>query len=753
MGRTPWSAADALVGLFASLGSRTRGSGADEGVRPTSHSDNMNRFLALSLLVGSFAPAQEKTAIQTSGEEVLVDVVVRDKKGHAVTSLPQSAFSVLDEGVPRQISSFRLVKGTEAAVSSANGATTTEKLDPIRQIRLVTLIFDRLGQSERTATRRAALDLLNINFPQNVYMAVFTLGNQLQAIQGFTNKRDLLAQAVEKATSRPSSQFSAESDQMRAQVELALGPNQSGAQDLVTRLGQMSTGGTAAGAFAAIMARSLIEMISFNERSEMASAGRSTIWALLAAVRGQSELPGRKALIYFSEGFAIPQGAEEEFQAVISAANRNNLSFYPVDAHGLSTKSLNTKATEGLSAAAATSVLNTTLGLGGDAATLMQPKTEIALSTDLAINANRMNTQDTLAMLADQTGGFLTANTNDFRAPLERVMEEIDTYYEISYNPHVDKYDGKFRHIDVKVDRSELAVQSRAGYFALPPDMLRTSGLNSYEVPLLRALSDMLPNRALPFESGGMHFRGEGRFETCGFLIDMPLISVTLRQKRDQKVLTGGLAYVALIKDVKGAVAKKLQGEMPVELTADQVVSFKQGRFTDMEYFDVPSGYYTIEAAVLDRETGQTGARRSAMFVPKPGEGLAMSSVTLIRKWRPKEPDAASDDPFVVGDKTVTPTLLPIINKSVSTSLPFYMIVYPDARNSAKPEMFIEFSRDGKIKRVAPAAMDAPDSHGRIQYVANAPIDQFDPGTYAVRFVVRQGAEIAEEDLSIHLEP
>jgi hypothetical protein len=482
----------------------------------------------------------------------------------------------------------------------------------------------------------------------------------------------------------------------------------------------------------------------------MAYAGRSTIWALLAAVRGQTQLPGRKAVIYFSEGFAIPQGAEEEFQAVISAANRNNLTFYPIDAHGLTSTSLNAKATEGLSAAAESS------SLAGSVPTksgLTLPATQVTLSADLAINANRMNIQDTLAMLADQTGGFPTANTNDFRAPLERVMQEIDTYYELSYNPHVDKYDGKFRRIEVKLDRSDLAVQSRSGYFALPPDMLKTSGLNSYEVPLLRALSDMLPNRALPFESGGMHFRGEGRFETCGFLIDMPLSSVTLREKRDQKVLTGGLAYVALIKDVKGVVVKKLQGEMPVELTPEQVVSFKQGRFADMEYFDLPSGYYTIEVAVLDRETAQAGARRSAMFVPKPGAGLAMSSVALIRKWRPKEPDAAADDPFVVGDKTVTPALIPTINKSVSTSLPFYMIVYPNTHNSAKPEMFIEFDRDGKVKRVAPAAMDAPDSSGRIQYVANAPIDQFDPGNYAVRFVVRQGAEIAEEDLSIHLEP
>ena len=705
----------------------------------------MNCLLTLSLLMAGLVAAQEKTAIQTSGEEVLVDVVVRDKKGHAVTNLEQGSFSVLDEGVPRQISSFRLVKGTEAVLSS-NGTSTTQKLDPIRQIRLVTLIFDRLDQGERAATRRAALDLANTNLSPNVYMAVFTLGNELQAIQGFTNKRELLIQAVEKATGRPSSQFSADNDQMRAQAELALGPNQTGNQDLVTRLSQMPEG------FDAIMARSLIEMISFSERSEMAYAGRSTIWALLAAVRGQSELPGRKALVYFSGGFAIPQGAEEEFQAVISAANRNNLSFYPIDAHGLSGTSLNAKATEGLSAAVASSAQSGSLGALGGPGGLMQPKTEIALSADLAINANRMNIQDTLAILADQTGGFLTANTNDFSAPLRRVMEEIDTYYEISYIPHIEKYDGKFRHIAVKVANRDLAVQSRAGYFALPPDMLRTSGMNAYEVPLLRALSDRLPNHALAFESGGMHFRGESRLETCGFLIDMPLSSLTLREKPD-KALTGGLAYVALIKDVKGAVVKKLQGEMPVELTQDQVLSFKQSRFTDMEYFDVAPGYYTIEAAVLDRETMHTSVRRSAMFVPKQGDGLAMSSVALIRKWRPKEPDAASDDPFVVGDKTVTPSLLPVINKSVSTSLPFYMVVYPNTHNSAKPEMSIEFSRDGRVKRVAPAAMNAPDANGRIQYVATAPIEQFDPGNYAVRFVVRQGAEVAEEDLSIHLEP
>jgi VWFA-related protein len=298
----------------------------------------MKRILVLCLVILGVTSAQERTAIQTSGEEVLVDVVVRDKKGHAVVNLDQRLFTVLDEGVPRQISSFRLVKGTEA-VSSVNGTSTTQKLDAIRQIRLVTLIFDRLSQGERTATRQAAMELLKTDLPPNRYMAVFTLGHELQAVQGFTNKRDLLIQAVEKATSRPSSQFSGDNDQMRKQAEELLGPNQTGNQDMISRLGQLagtavSSNSSAAG-FDAIFARSVIEMISFGERSEMAYAGRSTIWALLNAVRGQSQLPGRKALIYFSDGFAIPQGAEEEFRAVISAANRNNLSFYPIDAHGL----------------------------------------------------------------------------------------------------------------------------------------------------------------------------------------------------------------------------------------------------------------------------------------------------------------------------------------------------------------------------------------------------------------------------------
>ena len=620
----------------------------------------MRRLIALVLLGAAALAAQEKNSIQASGEEVLVDVVVRDKNGRAVTNLPESAFTISDEGVPRSITAFRLVHGADAAESSG---AAQGKLDPLRQLRLITLVFDRLDQGERILARQSALDLLKNGLPANVYVSVFTLGNELQAIQGFTNQHDLLVKAVERATSGPSAGFARDSDEIRAQLEQRLGPNVSGAQDYLTRYQEMS-----GDPFMKIMARLTLDMLSLDERSEIAYSGRSTIWALLAAVRGQSQLPGRKAFVYFSEGFSIPQGAEDEFKAVISAANKNSVSFYPLDAHGLSETKLNARAIEGLSNATEASSLSSAIANGSSE--IRSPVLEIAQSTDTAITANRLNTQDTLAMLAEETGGFLTANTNDFRAPLQRVLEELNTYYEISYTPRIDNYDGKFHSIDVKVDRPQLKVQSRAGYFALPPEMLKTTGLNTYEVALLRALTNMTPGSKLPFESGGMHFHGDGHFETCGFLIDMPLSGLTLRKNSDGSKYTGGVDYVALIRDVRGAVVKKLQGEMPVELTPDQVLSFKQGRYTDMEYFDVLSGYYTIDVAVLDRERGETGTRRSALFVPKPSDTLSLSSISLIRKWRARDAQETVDDPFVVGDKTVTPTLMPKINKSVSSSLP-----------------------------------------------------------------------------------
>ena len=110
--------------------------------------------IALTLILISIAmPAAAQTpTVRTTVDEVLLDMVVRDKKGKPITDLKPEDVTVVDNGVKQELTSFRLVRGVEAITQS--GAKTT--LDPLRQLRLVTLAFDALGEADQRKTARTA---------------------------------------------------------------------------------------------------------------------------------------------------------------------------------------------------------------------------------------------------------------------------------------------------------------------------------------------------------------------------------------------------------------------------------------------------------------------------------------------------------------------------------------------------------------------------------------------------------------------
>src|SRR5215468_1502985 len=114
--------------------------------------------------------------------------------------------------------------------------------------------------------------------------------------------------------------------------------------------------------------------------------------------------------------------------------------------------------------------------------------TSEARAAEMAESALRANPLLWLRDLAQQTGGVTIAETNDYRAPLRRAMEEVRTYYEASYAPHITVYDGKFRKVSIRVDRPDVIVHSRNSYFALP-QIKSGQQLYAYEMPLLNALN------------------------------------------------------------------------------------------------------------------------------------------------------------------------------------------------------------------------------------------------------------------------
>jgi len=83
-----------------------------------------------------------------------------------------------------------------------------------------------------------------------------------------------------------------------------------------------------------------------------------------------------------------------------------------------------------------------------------------------------------LAELAEGTGGQLLPPSLDLREPLRRVMEDVQSHYELAYSPANTLTDGSFRKIEVKVARKEPLSSREADILPSPSSTAGTSSLS-----------------------------------------------------------------------------------------------------------------------------------------------------------------------------------------------------------------------------------------------------------------------------------
>ena len=430
---------------------------------------------------------------------------------------------------------------------------------------------------------------------------------------------------------------------------------------------------------------------------------------------------------------------EEPFKSVISVANRSNVSFYAVDARGLTTGNANTGAMNALNRAARASQDQ----MANDGSQAVRP--DEAKLFDTSIESTRANTQNTLANLAESTGGMLIANTNDMGTPLHKLAEDIQTYYEIGYAPEIKSYDGSFRKIAIKMNASDLRVQSRSGYIALPRGLAgQGSVLRAFEVPLLTVLSSAELPKTFGYQSMALHFRGAQNQSVCDLVLDVPLANLTF-QKKDGDQSEGRLSYVALVKKEKGEVIKKFGNDIPFHVPKAERDALTAGHFIYTEHFDLPAGHYTLETAVLDGEGNRISARKNSLMMPPLSTTLSISSVSVVRNMKDKDASTDQSDPLLIGSRVVSPTLNPTISKAGNSGVSFYVVIYPDKSSSQPTRLSMEFSRNGQVLGNGSPELSKPDKDGRIQYVATVPVASLEPGEYTIRFDAMQGTETAWE--------
>jgi VWFA-related protein len=715
------------------------------------HSLAVASVAASVTLVAQTPPAQRVKEVDTGTvTAIVVDVVVRDHDGNPVLGLNEQDFELYEDRVRQDVGSFNSVaKGAPASspatpASAAGADSAPTPASPAAAPEVVALVFDRMSPEARSLAHKAALGYVGDGKVANNIVAVFGIDLSLIFYQPFTRDADLLRKGIEAAGARSTSQYGSTAEQQRASAEQAA-RSASQVNNIGAQAGPGSSGQAAAGPntdleFATMQLR-MLESFQSLERDQQ---GYATSNALVAIVSAMRATPGRKSVVFFSEGLSIPPNVQSQFISVIDAANRANVAIYPMDAAGLRTESTLKETSEGVAAAGQRTLNRNPTDNATD-----QPMM-FALERNEALL--RADPQSGLGTLANQTGGFLIANSNDLRGGFSRIDTDMRNYYVLTYVPKNTSFDGRFREIDVKVRRPGLRVRARKGYFAVR--VPAGAPVLANEAPALAALEQTpLPN-AFPVRAMALRFPEASRPGFVTVIVRVPATSVTFQPAEDKKTYTSDFLVLVRFKDDVGQVLEKMSQRYQINGPIEQIDNAKLG---DVIFYRQPvlaPRVYTMETVVHDALAKKSTVRVSTVEVSDvDASALRLSSLVAIRKVeKVPESERVPGSPLYVGDQLLYPNMGEPISKAAAKELPFYFVAYP-AAGANEPTATIELYGNGQRLAEAPLPLTKADDGGRMAQVSRIPIDGLAPGTYELRVTVKQGPQLASRSLPFRVTP
>ena len=541
------------------------------------------------------APADEPT-FRVGTRLATIDAVVIDGHGQHVTDLQPGDFEVVERGASRAVRQavYVDVVGPDGRPAFQRAATVTaappasgspgDAVAPPRALaggsglasadrasRVLAIVVDDLGLSfESTPYVRTMLTrYVDTMVAPGDLVAIIRTAGSVGTLQQFTTDRRLLHAAI---------------DRVRWSFQSRKGV---GAFDPVPEPGL-----------------SLIADVGLDVkglRDEMTTGG--TLGALEYVLRGIESLPGRKSVVFVSEGFDLgirDQKASRTWSAftrVMDRANRAGVVVYTMDARGLQTG----------------------LGTAADAVDPGRKRMRELLDS-----------QESLVYLAQQTGGFAVLNTNDLAAGMGRVIDDTRGYYLLGFDtsiPPNDRWDPNDIRIHVK--RPGLTVRARRGLFG-PADKAR---------PVDAGPADALAAAALsPFAASAIDMRLTTLFAhdpTAGSyvrsLVFIDPAGLTFAVGADGRH-EADLSLLLLAIGDNGQPVAQARLHVPLRLEdAAYALMRQRGLLYSTRVGIKTAGGYQIRAAVQDDRSKAIGTSAQFVEVPKIGKDrVALSGVVMM---------------------------------------------------------------------------------------------------------------------------
>ncbi len=413
------------------------------------------------------APAASGPVIRTTVSEVALDLVVRDNRGRVVKTLQPSDVEVYENGVKQEVKSFRLVAGAdaEAAAGQKGAGGAANPMMPLRAVNLVCIVFHDMTNATKRNTMAAAQEFLSNKFPPDTYIGVFSLSGTLTPLLGFTENHNEVMQAARNAFVGHSEDFAS-----AANTVLNASPNSvsvSGAG--AGGVGAMNVSGGSINTLAVTGADVATGQAADAMRGDLADErrqfnsihGAQNMDEMKTMIDMLGQLPGRKTVVLFSPGLT-QTGDPDKLKDLQNRANKAHMTIYALGTLGI-TENSNALASGNLLGRASnlSSRQSAATASAGDSMQTMQ-------QDDIVHDAVRTSNPDApLRAISEATGGFFVSG-GDLRKSYAKIVEDVDTHYEVIYHPSTDHYDGRFHKVEVKLAKADMNVESRQGYFALP---------------------------------------------------------------------------------------------------------------------------------------------------------------------------------------------------------------------------------------------------------------------------------------------
>lgn len=673
----------------------------------------MRRIFAATILAlmtsipsyGQQAAADGTFTLKVQSNIVLTNVVVRDKKrGAVVKGLTGADFTVLEDGKPQKLASFDFQNVDEAVALHENGtvsgkASVTDLVNRnlaanpalLKDHRLIVMFFDLSSMQPEDVDRavEAAQDYINKKMQPADLVAMVSMDTSLSLDQDFTADKGALLKAVGRYNGSEGTGFA--------------NGNEGG-----------NSGGTSDDASSFTADDS--EYNSLNTDREL--------YAIRTIARSLEGVDQRKSLLYFSGGLAR-QGIENQasMRAATNAAVRANLAIYSVDSRGL-------QALPPVGDASKGSLRGTAAYSGG------------AMQSQLDAN---FGSQEVLATLSADTGGKAFFDSNDFAPAFQQIQHDTEAYYILGFRSINPARDGAYRRLTVRVNRNDVKLEYRPGYYA-PADFQHQKS-EDRELALAEQMRSDLPATDVAVYLQALYFRMEENrfFVPVSLIVPGSQIPFVKNGDRDK----ASIDILGQVKNAQGITVGDVRDTVKLALDASQQVSRKNIQYSTG--FTLAPGRYHLKFVLRENQTGRMGTFETDLQIPDLKKApLKLSSIVLASQQAPSTVKKTAN-PLVRDGVEWVPNIAHVFRQN--QHLYFLYEVYDPTRqktgDAAVPRpspglnrrqagavrvlTSIEFLKGGvkvyETPLVSADAVNEPDRNA-IAFQFDVPLNQLKPGTY-----------------------